>query len=119
GPLWIPHVYNGKDKTFFFFSYEGLRLRLPQFSTTIVPSLCYRGQGSCSGASDKTAAAGLQPILRAFPIPNGAELLCAAPTASATTCPVGTPNGLSLFTSAYSNPSNLDTSSIKVEHNFG
>jgi hypothetical protein len=25
GPLVIPHVYNGKDKTFFFFSYEGYR----------------------------------------------------------------------------------------------
>ncbi|HET7213543.1 MAG TPA: TonB-dependent receptor [Terriglobia bacterium] len=25
GPVVIPHVYNGKDKTFFFFSYEGYR----------------------------------------------------------------------------------------------
>lgn len=24
GPVWIPHLYNGKDKTFFFVSYEGL-----------------------------------------------------------------------------------------------
>jgi hypothetical protein len=24
GPVWIPHLYNGKDKTFFFASYEGL-----------------------------------------------------------------------------------------------
>jgi hypothetical protein len=27
GPLWIPKVYNGKDRTFFFFSYEGFRNR--------------------------------------------------------------------------------------------
>ncbi|MEO8131581.1 MAG: carboxypeptidase-like regulatory domain-containing protein, partial [Bryobacteraceae bacterium] len=27
GPVWIPKVYNGKDKTFFFFSYEGFRNR--------------------------------------------------------------------------------------------
>jgi len=27
GPLWIPKVYHGKDKTFFFFSYEGFRNR--------------------------------------------------------------------------------------------
>src|SRR5271163_1033142 len=26
GPVRIPHFYNGRDKTFFFFSYEGLRL---------------------------------------------------------------------------------------------
>ena len=27
GPIWIPKVYRGKDKTFFFFSYEGFRNR--------------------------------------------------------------------------------------------
>ena len=27
GPVWIPKVYNGKNKTFFFFSYEGFRNR--------------------------------------------------------------------------------------------
>jgi len=27
GPVWIPHVYHGKNKTFFFFSYEGFRNR--------------------------------------------------------------------------------------------
>ncbi len=29
GPVRIPHVYNGHDKTFFFFSYEGFRSILP------------------------------------------------------------------------------------------
>ena len=33
GPVEIPHVYNGKDKTFFFVSYEGLRLTAPQAAT--------------------------------------------------------------------------------------
>jgi hypothetical protein len=27
GPVWIPKVYHGKEKTFFFFSYEGFRNR--------------------------------------------------------------------------------------------
>ncbi len=27
GPVWIPKLYHGKDKTFFFFSYEGFRNR--------------------------------------------------------------------------------------------
>jgi len=27
GPVYIPHVYNGKDKSFWFFDYEGLRNR--------------------------------------------------------------------------------------------
>ena len=27
GPVWVPKVYNGKNKSFFFFSYEGTRVR--------------------------------------------------------------------------------------------
>lgn len=27
GPVWIPKIYRGRDKTFFFFSYEGFRNR--------------------------------------------------------------------------------------------
>src|SRR5262249_29825978 len=34
GPVWIPGLYNGKDKTFFFFSYEGLRLQQPAGAVT-------------------------------------------------------------------------------------
>jgi hypothetical protein len=30
GPIWIPKVYNGKDRSFFFFSYEGTRNVIPQ-----------------------------------------------------------------------------------------
>lgn len=38
GPVWIPHLYNGKDKTFFFFDYEGVRDILPPgFLNIIVP----------------------------------------------------------------------------------
>ena len=28
GPVWIPKIYNGKNKTFFFFAYEGFRNRV-------------------------------------------------------------------------------------------
>jgi hypothetical protein len=27
GPMWIPHLYDGRNKTFWFFSWEGFRLR--------------------------------------------------------------------------------------------
>jgi hypothetical protein len=30
GPVWIPKVYNGKQKTFFFFSYDGTRNQDPR-----------------------------------------------------------------------------------------
>ncbi len=40
GPVWIPKVYNGKDKTFWFFDYEGLQDRhaLTQVFTIPTPA---------------------------------------------------------------------------------
>jgi Carboxypeptidase regulatory-like domain/TonB dependent receptor len=42
GPLYIPGIYNGRNKTFFFFDYEGLRVRQAQTQTALVPSLATR-----------------------------------------------------------------------------
>jgi hypothetical protein len=38
GPLIIPHLYEGRDKTFWFFSWEGFRLRTGTAFTTTVPT---------------------------------------------------------------------------------
>ncbi len=40
GPIIIPHLYNGKDKSFFFFAYGGSRLAggAATFSTILVPT---------------------------------------------------------------------------------
>src|SRR5271156_3168112 len=71
-----------KDKTFFFFSYEGLRLRQPSTQETSVPDAAARIQ----------APASMQPFLNAFPVPNGPEL----------------GSGLAQFNASFSNPSSLD-----------
>jgi hypothetical protein len=42
GPFKIPHLYNGKDKSFFFISFEGLRLPRQTTLTESVPSLAMR-----------------------------------------------------------------------------
>jgi hypothetical protein len=42
GPLSVPKLYNGHDKTFFFMTYEGLRLPLQQVLLQSVPSLALR-----------------------------------------------------------------------------
>ncbi|MCL4850336.1 MAG: TonB-dependent receptor [Bryobacteraceae bacterium] len=42
GPVTIPRVYTGKDKTFFFTDYEGTRLRRPATSNNPVPSASMR-----------------------------------------------------------------------------
>jgi Carboxypeptidase regulatory-like domain/TonB dependent receptor len=99
GPVSVPRLYDGKDKTFFFFSYEGLRLQQPAGATTDeYPDLNLR----------KDAPAPLQPFLNSFPIPNGSEVLDAN----------GSPIGLAYYTSAYSNPSSLEALSVRVDHSF-
>ena len=45
GPVWIPKLYHGKDKTFFFFSYEGFRNRAGSSVTpySVPPTEFYSG----------------------------------------------------------------------------
>jgi len=43
GPVTIPHIYSGRDRTFFFLDYEGQRLRQGEIFNDIVPSVDQRG----------------------------------------------------------------------------
>ena len=95
GPLKLPRLYNGKDKTFFFFSYEGLRLTQPQAANVnFVPDAALRAQ----------APAPLQQAMNAFPLPspNSPNL----------------GNGLGEFIASWSNPSAIDAYSIRMDHNL-
>ncbi len=79
------------DRTFFFFSYEGLRLRLPQTSLTTVPDLNAR----------QNAVSTMQPYLNAFPFDPGQPDLG---------------NGIAQFNASYSNPATLDAYSLRIDH---
>ena len=80
-----------KDRTFFFFSYEGLRLRLPQTTLTTVPDASAR----------QNAVAAVQPFLDAFPLPNGPDDLA---------------SGVAQLNATYSNPATLDAYSLRIDH---
>ncbi|HEX4232656.1 MAG TPA: carboxypeptidase regulatory-like domain-containing protein [Bryobacteraceae bacterium] len=118
GPVRIPKLYNGTDKTFFFVSYEGLQLVQPQAaSAQYVPTLSIR----------QAAAPALQPILNAFPLPTGADQLVACSTsgsATVTPCPAGVPagtnvdSGLAAYNMASSSPSNFNSTSVRIDQNF-
>ena len=96
GPLVVPRVYNGKNKTFFFFSYEGLRLDSPQAAIQVgVPEDALRAQ----------APSALQPLLNAFPIENdGGD---------------GLNDGFGYYLESVSYPSTLDSTSIRLDHTIG
>ncbi len=81
------------DHTFFFFSYEGLRLRLPQVAVTNVPDIAAR----------QSAIPAIEPYLNAFPIPNGSD---------------DPATGIAKFQASFSNASTLDAYSLRVDHHL-
>jgi hypothetical protein len=103
-----------KDRTFFFFSYEGLRLRLPQVALTNVPC-----DGSCAvfGNARAMAVPAMQPYFNAFPLPNGPEVFTSC-TPNVNGCPASgqQPTGAAQFNASFSNSSTLDATSIRVDH---
>jgi Carboxypeptidase regulatory-like domain/TonB dependent receptor-like, beta-barrel len=85
-----------KNKTFFFFSYEGLRLRLPQVATGVaVPDAAARA----------AAVPAIKPFIDSYPI---------APAGSLDD-PV---THIARFSASYSNSSNLDAYSIRLDHSL-
>jgi hypothetical protein len=84
-----------KDQTFFFFSYEGLRLRLPQTTLTTVPDILAR----------QNALPALSPYLKAYPLPDQttsrAVLLNLTPAIR--TLPRSTPTAYGLITGLRTN----------------
>jgi hypothetical protein len=81
-----------KNRTFFFFSYEGLRLRQPNTQETVVPDVASRNVQTQVGIA-------ISPYLNSYPMPNGPEL----------------GNGLAQFNASYSDPSSLNAYSIRVD----
>jgi len=99
GPLLLPRfgeggasIYNGKNRVFFFLSYEGLRLRQPQVGITSVPSLSAR----------VTAPSAVKPYIDLYPMPNGPA----------------TGTGLASFSSSFSNPATLNATSLRIDGNI-
>jgi hypothetical protein len=78
-----------RNRAFFFFSNEVLRLSQPQVGVTEVPSASAR----------QMAPSAIKPFLDAFPIPNGPEHNL----------------GLAEFAASYSDPAGLNATSIRLD----
>jgi hypothetical protein len=103
-----------KTRTFFFFSYEGLRLRLPQTTLSVVPDASFTPGGTTN--SRQNAIPALQQYFNAFPLPNptSPEILC-DPNANPY-CPSSGISGSAAFNASYSNPGTLDAYSLRIDH---
>jgi hypothetical protein len=84
-----------KDKTFFFTSYEGARLRLPQSKVIVVPT---------EWARTVAAPAALAPYLNAYPQPDDRTVTPGVYT--------------SAFTGVWSDRATLNAGSVRIDHTF-
>ena len=92
----VPVYSSGKDRTFFFFSYEGLRLRSPGRTDNNLEVPTVAARNNATGI--------LRDILNAFPLPN--RSFSAAQQAG----------GVVPYFSNFTNPSRLDAISLRVDH---
>jgi outer membrane receptor protein involved in Fe transport len=98
GPVRLPHLYDGKDRTFFFFSADLLTIHQPQPTVTIlVPTLSAR----------ESAPPALAALLNAYPIPNDTSL-------GGTPLPLG----FAQFVGAAPLQYDQRAYSLRVDHNF-
>ena len=75
GPVTLPHLYNGRDKTFFFFDYEGNRRTTAVAQQFLVPTQQER-DGDLSGLGTNVVipqaniSATAKALLNYYPLPN-------------------------------------------------
>ncbi|QUV83145.1 TonB-dependent receptor [Chloracidobacterium sp. D] len=97
GPIRIPGLYDGRNRSFFFATYEGLRLLVPgTVFVARVPSLAAR----------QAAPEPFRAVLNAFPLPN-------APAQP------GDPADAARYITGISDPSEIDTVNLRFDQKFG
>ncbi|MGA9584445.1 MAG: TonB-dependent receptor [Terracidiphilus sp.] len=115
GPAYIPHVYDGRGRTFYFTQYQGFRQVLGTTQVMPVPSVAQRPQAGSNyvyhvivypDKSVDTLALPVDPsiaaILARYPLPN-------LPTGSF---------GLNTYATASKVDTNADQFSIRIDHDF-
>ena len=60
GPVFLPKLYNGRNRTFFFFAYEGYQLRSASTRSIAVPPEAFRQGASAPGLSVRVRANGVE-----------------------------------------------------------
>ena len=129
GPVTIPKLYNGKDKTFFFVDYEGNRKTQSYPEQLLVPTAAERS-GNLNGL---VQGLGLGPVMNPFTgtafanntIPTGSCAACINPVAQALLNYYPLPNAnLGVVNPSYNyqtlvpNPSNSNGFDLRLDHNI-
>ncbi len=72
GPVVIPHIYNGKNKSFFFFGYEGIRALTSETETGNYPSAAQLA----GNLADDSTGTGIFPTSSAICVANTSSSKC-------------------------------------------
>ena len=136
GPVALPRIYDGHDRTFFFFAYEGLRERRSFFNRARVPTLAERsGDFSADLAPDCSVQTLLidpfalmqgQVAVLTNPLtgvpnslpyldPVGQGLVNIYPAPNIANAPCGGPN----YTALVNRRINFNTYTTRVDHRWG
>lgn len=134
GPVEIPKLYNGKNRTFIFADYEGLRQRSAGSTTLTVPTVAERigdfsqlvdKNGKLVPIYDPTSTARIASGFSRLPVPGNvipASLLNPVSLKVAQLYPLpnqaGTGLGANNFYAAGAGPITQDQYDIKVDHNL-
>jgi carboxypeptidase family protein len=123
GPVWIPKLYEQKNKTFFFFSEEVRRNLTYTNGSADVPTsgmlagnfahpvcVSFAANNSCTGTGTSIPTSSFDPVAQAYI----KDIFSKYPTPNATAG--GDPFG---FTSTLRNVFNFHEELIKIDHNFG
>jgi hypothetical protein len=108
GPIVIPYLYDGHNRSFFFGSFEGLILQQPISAATNVTGLCARlnnctTTGLPGGPPSPTIDPALIPYLLVPPAPNYVPSTITSTTTSQ-------------YFGTYSNPSTAYATSLRLTH---
>lgn len=125
GPVIVPKLYNGRDRTFFFFNYEGLRRQSPFNNQSTVPDAAFRG-GDLSASpipvqdplSNALFPGNRIPVSRLDPAAQKVLALLPAPNQVAN---IDSVNGrvLNNYINSGSNPVTDNQYTFRGDHNIG
>jgi hypothetical protein len=109
GPIFLPHIYDGRGRSFYFVEYQGFRQVLGTTQVMPVPSIAERG-----GVDAVTYPDGSTDTLNVPVNPSIAPILARYPQPNDATGPFGA--------RTYATPSKVDTDanqfSLRIDHRF-
>src|SRR5580692_6283379 len=113
GPVYIPHVYDGRKQTFYATEYQGFRQVLGTTQVMPVPTIAQRPSGSSNIVSDTTTFADGSTDTLAVPVdPSIAAILARYPLPN---LPTGS-FGANTYATASKVTTNADQFSLRIDH---